>query len=84
MNDSSIPTKPETNEIAVKPDPFSLMDQLDDEAILAELEGRVVGSWVYEFMQDGKQIRGLSKVGVDAACREMRSEERRVGKECRL
>lgn len=52
-------------------DPFSLMDTLDDKAIIAELEGRVVDTWVYHFSQDKQDIWGLSKVGVDAACREM-------------
>lgn len=52
-------------------DPFSLMDALDDKAIVAELEGRVVEKWVYHYNQDGQNVWGLSKVGVDAACREM-------------
>lgn len=52
-------------------DPFQAMDRLDDEAIVAELEGRVIGVLVYEYRQDQQMVRGLSKAGVDAVCREM-------------
>jgi len=52
-------------------DPFRAMDMLDDQAIIAELEGRVIDQWVYHFPQEGREIWGLSKVGVDQACREM-------------
>ncbi len=52
-------------------DPFQVMDYLDDRQILAELEGRIIDKWVYHFPQEGQEIWGLSKVGVDMACREM-------------
>jgi hypothetical protein len=53
-------------------DVFAIMDKLDDEIILAELENRVVSTWVYSFPgQDGKTQTGLSKRGVDEACTEM-------------
>jgi hypothetical protein len=52
-------------------DPFVAMDALDDEAILAEMEGRVVKALVYEYSQNGQMVRGLSKVGVDQVVREM-------------
>ena len=59
-------------------DPFQAMDSLDDEAIMAEIEGRVVDKWVYHFPSsetddDGqrKEVWGLSKVGVDQAALEM-------------
>jgi hypothetical protein len=55
----------------VKWDPFAAMDRLDDEAILAEIEGKIVSTWAYDFSQDGKEVNGLSKKGVDAACAEM-------------
>ncbi len=58
-------------ELAIRPEPFQLMDYLDDQAILAEIEGRVVETWVYSFSQAGKEVYGLSKVGVDQACIEM-------------
>ena len=51
--------------------PFKAIDRLDDEQILAELEGRVSKVWVYQFQQDGKTVEGLSKVGVDQACIDM-------------
>jgi hypothetical protein len=54
-----------------KVDPYTLMDRLDDEIIIAELEGRVIDKWVYHFKQDKNEVWGLSKVGVDMACREM-------------
>lgn len=52
-------------------DPFIIMDRLDDEAFIEEMKGRVVDTWAYSFFQDGKEVTGLSKVGVDQACREM-------------
>lgn len=52
-------------------DPFVAMDRLDDDAIMAELEGRTIKALVYEFKQDGGTVRGLSKVGVDSVAREM-------------
>lgn len=61
-----------SNESAlVRYDPFAAMDRLDDEAILAELEGRVMKALVYSFNQGGQTVTGLSKVGVDAVVREM-------------
>lgn len=53
------------------PDPFTIMDKMDDELILAEIEGRIVDTWVYHFFEGGKEQWGLSKVGVDAACSEL-------------
>ena len=52
-------------------EPFSLMEQLDDEAILAELRGGTLGAYVYSFQQDGHEVTGLSKVGVDMAVSQM-------------
>lgn len=51
--------------------PYSIMDSLDDEIIKAELENRVVKTWVYSFSSEGREQTGLSKVGVDACCTEM-------------
>lgn len=52
-------------------DVYSIMDQLDDQLIKAEIENRVVDTWVYSFQSDGRPQTGLSKVGVDACCTEM-------------
>lgn len=52
-------------------DPFTAMDKLDDEAIVAELQGQIVDTLAYQFEKDGQTITGLSKAGVDAVCREM-------------
>jgi len=52
-------------------DPFRVMDKLDDDLFLEEMKGRIVDTWAYSFNQDGKEVRGLSKIGVDQACREM-------------
>ena len=52
--------------------PYQIMDALDDEIIKAELENRIIDTWVYSFTgSDGKFQSGLSKVGVDASCTEM-------------
>mgnify|MGYP001576017831 CR=1 FL=1 len=51
-------------------DPFKMMDLLDDEAIVAEIEGRISDKWVYHFPagQGEKEIWGISKDGTDQAC----------------
>ena len=51
--------------------PFVLMDAADDALILAELEGRILDTWVYEFTSGGQKVQGLSKVGIDQATREL-------------
>lgn len=50
--------------------PFLLMEQADEEQILAEMKGEIIKEFVYSFPQGGKEIVGLSKTGVDNACRE--------------
>ena len=50
-------------------DPFSLMDRMDDELIRKELEGIASEELVYSITdKTGKEIQGLSKVGVDEGC----------------
>ena len=51
--------------------PFSIMDRLDDEAVLAEMQGEVIEEYVYSFEQDGRKVTGLSKTGVNAVTAEM-------------
>jgi len=50
---------------------LSAMDALDDKSLIEEMKGVISKTWVYSFMQGGKEVIGLSKVGVDQACREM-------------
>ena len=51
---------------------YQVMDGLDDKLIEAELENRIVDTWVYSFVgSDGRPQTGLSKVGVDECCNEM-------------
>jgi len=52
-------------------DVYALMDRLDDDLIKAEIENRIVKTWIYSFQSQGKTLEGLSKVGVDACCSEM-------------
>ena len=52
-------------------DIFARFEELDDRLILKELENQVVDEWVYHFTQDGHEIWGLGKVGVDACAKEM-------------
>ncbi len=68
MSESVVPYEAKTLEGF---NPFRAMDKLDDKLILDELEGRVSKVWVYQFPQDGKMVEGLSKIGIDQACREM-------------
>lgn len=51
-------------------EPFELMDQQDDEQILAEVQGKgaaIAEDWVYSFQQDGKEVTGLSWTGTKNA-----------------
>jgi hypothetical protein len=53
-------------------EPYNVFDLCDDEQVLAEMQGRVLDTYVYHFWgSDGKKQTGLSKVGVDWACREL-------------
>jgi len=52
-------------------DIFEKFEQLDDKIILAELENRVLDEWVYHFVQDGKDIWGIGKAGIDGCTKEM-------------
>lgn len=47
-----------------------LLDRLDDDLIVAELQGRAISTWAYKFTQDGQEITGLSIAGVEQAARE--------------
>lgn len=52
-------------------DIFEKFEQLDDKVILAELENQVLDDWVYHFVQDGKDIWGIGKAGIDGCTKEM-------------
>ncbi len=52
-------------------DPYQMMDRKDDDQIVAQMKGAILKTCVYSFKQGGKTIEGLSKVGVDEACREL-------------
>lgn len=49
-------------------DPWQVMDQWDDEAIIAALQGSTSGRLAYRFKADGKTVVGLGKEGVDLCC----------------
>jgi len=51
--------------------PFVIMDKLDDELIIAELEGKVLDTLVYHYKDKGQELWGLSKAGVDEATGEL-------------
>ncbi|MBX6366052.1 MAG: hypothetical protein IRZ00_19565 [Gemmatimonadetes bacterium] len=55
-------------------DPFVLMDRMDDEAILAELEGLVADTLVYHYQDGGREVWGLAKAGVDEACAQLANQ----------
>jgi len=64
--------KVDISQIKLASDPFEVMDQMDDEIIIKEIEGRIVDTWVYHFKDEtGREQWGLSKVGVDASCAEL-------------
>lgn len=58
-----------TNDLIKKEsqDVFELFDKLDDEVIIAELEHKVIDTWVYHFPQEGKDIWGIGKAGIDGS-----------------
>src|SRR5215218_10613875 len=49
-------------------DPFQLMDRMDEEALRKELEGVASTELVYVVRENGQEIVGLSKTGVDECC----------------
>ena len=52
-------------------DVFQRFDELDDKVIIAELQNRVVEDWVYHFKQDGKDVWGIGKAGIDGCVSEL-------------
>lgn len=55
--------------------PYKLMDAEDEKQILAEMRGEIIDTFVYSFVdRSGKEITGLSKVGIDNVCRESASK----------
>lgn len=63
--DKNLPMTMESQDI------FEKFEQLDDKVILAELENQVLDDWVYHFTQDGKDVWGLGKVGIDECTKKM-------------
>ena len=49
-------------------DPFQLMDRMDEEALRRELDGVASTDLVYVVRENGQEVTGLSKTGVDACC----------------
>ncbi len=49
-------------------DPFQLMDRMDEEALRREFEGVASNDLVYVIKEGGKEVVGLSKIGVDECC----------------
>jgi len=48
---------------------YEIMERKDEQQIIAELQGRYLEEFVYEFTQDGKPVTGLSWLGVQEASR---------------
>ena len=49
-------------------DPFQLMDRMDEDALRRELDGVPSDELVYVVKQQGREVVGLSKSGVDQCC----------------
>lgn len=65
-------------------DPWQVMDAWDDAVIVRELHGEAPrGKLVYQFRQQGKDVVGLGKEGVDFAC-ELLSHQGQVIREIDL
>jgi len=52
---------------------FQQLDRLDEEQILAEMQGAVLDTYVYSFKSGGRQVTGLSWAGVKAVAAKMGS-----------
>jgi len=52
-------------------DIFERFEQMDDKVIIQLLEDQVAEAWVYHFQQDGKDIWGIGKAGIDGCAKEM-------------
>ena len=52
-------------------DIFERFEQLDDKVIIQLLEDQVAEAWVYHFKQEGKDIWGIGKAGIDGCAKEM-------------
>lgn len=48
---------------------YEIMERKDEQQIVAELQGRYLDEFVYEFEMEGKKITGLSWLGVQEASR---------------
>ena len=48
---------------------YEIMERKDEQQIIAELQGRYLDEFVYEFEQEGKPVTGLSWLGVQEASR---------------
>jgi len=57
-----------------------IFDRLDNDVIIAQLQGRSVTTWAYTFQQEGKKLSGLSVTGIEECSRlaAMRGEALRV------
>ena len=60
-----------SNDKEVETEPFTIMEKADEEQVLAELEGNFLEEFVYEFVQNGKKVTGLSLAGVRETVRHM-------------
>lgn len=63
----------ENNKLATieSQDIFERFEQLDDKVIIQLLEDQVADAWVYHFKQEGKDIWGIGKAGIDGCAKEM-------------
>lgn len=64
-NNKNLPAIMESQDI------FERFEQMDDKVIIQLLENQVVDTWVYHFKQEGKDIWGIGKAGIDGCVTEM-------------
>ena len=64
-NNKDLPVTLESQDI------FERFEQLDDKVIIQLLEDQVAEAWVYHFKQEGKDIWGIGKAGIDGCAKEM-------------
>ena len=62
------PTEEEvTEEVVVEEDGFMQMEVIDDQSIIADMQGHANESYVYSFSQGGRKVQGLTLAGINEA-----------------
>ena len=59
--------KPIEEEVVIEEDGFLQMEVIDDQSIIADMQGHANESYVYSFKQGGRAVQGLTLAGINEA-----------------